>query len=90
MPRFHEAHLPLTDDDDANRQTHADRQDVLITAGGTMLVGGWGLHGAGDYYTDDETTNFEFGGWLFLIGALLQTVGAMLVAVADTNLDLFW
>jgi hypothetical protein len=53
-----------------------------------MMMVGYAVDGAADFFTGDGTTHLVLYGQLILAVAFLQTVGAMLVAASGSNIDL--
>jgi hypothetical protein len=54
-----------------------------------MLVLSWTSKGVGVFATGTDTKDRVLYGWMILAEALLQTVGAILIAASDIDLDLF-
>jgi hypothetical protein len=54
-----------------------------------MLVLAWIVGGVADFMTDDEMKNEALYGQMSLVEAILQTVGAMIIAASDIDIDIF-
>ena len=64
-------------------------QSLSVIIGGSMLMIGWVMFGAANYVSDFGTEHQALYGQLLLVAAFLQTVGAMIIAASDINIDLF-
>ena len=69
--------------------SHNERQNRLLMLGGVMWAAGFVVNGVGSFATDNGSTHVALYGVLFPVVALLQTIGTMVVAAADADLDLF-
>jgi hypothetical protein len=62
---------------------------ILLVLGGTMLVVAWALDGVAYFVTNHSQSHLTLFGFLLLCGALLQTIGALIIAASDIDIDLF-
>ena len=69
--------------------SHNERQHRVFILGGTMWVLSIMVRGVAVYATNGGTTHLTLNGLLFMVEALLQTIGAMVVAATDADLDMF-
>ena len=69
--------------------SHNERQNRLLMLGGVMWAAAFVVNGVGKFATDNGSTHQALLGVLLLGQALLQTIGTMVVAAADADLDLF-
>jgi hypothetical protein len=51
------------------------------------MVLGWAANGIGTFVSTGDDTSFY--GWAHLIDAIVQTIGALLVAMSDIDIDIF-
>jgi hypothetical protein len=67
------------------------RQNRVLMAGGALWILSFVVIGVGDFATDNTTMHGALYGllFLFLVQAVLQTAGAMVVAAIDADLDPF-
>jgi hypothetical protein len=69
--------------------THNQRQNRVLMIGGALWILSYAVTGVSTFATDGDTKHDALYGLLQLVQAVLQTVGAMVVATADADLDLF-
>jgi hypothetical protein len=69
--------------------SHNERQNRVLILGGTMWVLSIVVGGVADFGTNNGKTHQSLYGLLFMAEALLQTIGAMVVAATDADLDMF-
>ena len=69
--------------------SHNERQNRVLMLGGVMWAAGFVVNGVAQFATDNGSTHQALVGVLLLGQALLQTIGTMVVAAADADLDLF-
>jgi hypothetical protein len=69
--------------------SHNERQNRVLMFGGAMWVVALGGSGVVDFATDNGSKHLALYGLLQLAEALLQTIGAIVVAATDADLDLF-
>jgi hypothetical protein len=69
--------------------SHNERQNRVLIIGGTMWILSFVVSGVALFVTSNGSTHRTLFGLLSLVEALLQTIGAMLVAATDADLDMF-
>ena len=69
--------------------SHNERQNRVLIIGGTMWVLSFVAGGVAQFATNDGKTHLTLLGLLGMVEALLQTIGAMVVAATDADLDMF-
>jgi hypothetical protein len=69
--------------------SHNERQHRVLILGGTMWVLSIVAGGVAAFATNNGTTHQTLYGLLLMVDALLQTIGAMVVAASDADLDIF-
>jgi hypothetical protein len=69
--------------------SHNERQHRVLILGGTMWVLSIVVGGVTQFATSNGKTQRTLYGLLQLVVALLQTIGAMVVAATDADLDMF-
>ena len=69
--------------------SHNERQHRVLILGGTMWVLSFVVGGVAQFVEGNGTTQRTLYGLLQLVEALLQTIGAMVVAATDADLDMF-
>jgi hypothetical protein len=69
--------------------SHNERQNRVLIIGGTMWILSIVVGGVDQFATNDGQTHLALYGLLQLVQALLQTIGAMMVAATDADLDMF-
>ena len=69
--------------------SHNERQNRVLMLGGVMWAAGFVVNGVAQFATDNGSTHQALLGVLLPVEALLQTIGTMVVAAADADLDLF-
>jgi hypothetical protein len=69
--------------------SHNERQHRVLIIGGTMWVLSFVVGGVAYFATSNGNTHRTLFGLLELVEALLQTIGAMVVAATDADLDMF-
>jgi hypothetical protein len=85
---------PLLLPDRRSSMTHNQRQNRMLMIGGALWALSYVVNGVALFATDNGT-KYSRSSWAALFGlvqlvqAVLQTVGAMVVAAADADLDLF-
>jgi hypothetical protein len=68
--------------------SHNERQNRVLIIGGTMWLLSFVVAGVA-YFAISGITHLTLKGLLDLVQALLQTIGAMVVAATDADLDMF-
>ena len=68
--------------------SHNERQNRVLIIGGTMWVLSFVAGGVAQF-VNIGTTHHSLYGLLQMVQALLQTIGAMVVAATDADLDMF-
>jgi hypothetical protein len=69
--------------------SHNERQHRVLILGGTIWVVSFVVWGVDHFATSNGETHRSLYGLLTLVEALLQTIGAMVVAATDADLDMF-
>jgi hypothetical protein len=69
--------------------SHNERQNRVLIIGGTMWALSFVVGGVGHFATNGGQTHLTLYGLLLGLEALLQTIGAMVVAATDADLDMF-
>ena len=69
--------------------SHNERQNRVLMIGGAIWTLSFAVRGVNRVVTDNGYTHQTLNGWDSLVEALLQTIGAMVVAATDADLDLF-
>jgi hypothetical protein len=69
--------------------SHNERQNRVIMLGGAMWALAYAVSGVDNFVTDNGSKHRTLHGQLGLVEALLQTIGAMVVAASDVDLNLF-
>jgi hypothetical protein len=69
--------------------SHNERQNRVLIIGGTMWLLSFVAGGVATFATNGGLTHLTLHGLLNLVEALLQTIGAMVVAATDADLDMF-
>jgi hypothetical protein len=69
--------------------SHNERQHRVLIIGGTMWILSFVVSGVAQFATNNGQTHLTLNGLLSLVEALLQTIGAMVVAASDADLDMF-
>jgi hypothetical protein len=69
--------------------SHNERQNRVLIIGGTMWALSLVAGGVAHFATNEGQTHLALYGLLQLVQALLQTIGAMVVAATDADLDMF-
>jgi hypothetical protein len=69
--------------------SHNERQHRVLIIGGTMWLLSFVASGVAQFATNNGNKHLTLYGLLQLVEALLQTIGAMVVAATDADLDMF-
>jgi hypothetical protein len=73
--------------------SHNQQQSEIMILGGTMLACGWTVFGVQVFLSDNGANQVHaqsrVNGTLLLVAALLQTLGSMIIAMSDIDVDLF-
>jgi hypothetical protein len=70
--------------------SHYQRQTRIMILGGTLLAMGWAVDGTYFFVSTIEALRTrKDNGYARMVAAILQTTGAMIVAVCDMDIDLF-
>jgi hypothetical protein len=69
--------------------SHNERQHRVLIIGGTMWILSFVAGGVAGFATNHGQTHLTLFGLLNVVEALLQTIGAMVVAATDADLDMF-
>jgi hypothetical protein len=71
------------------RLSHYEQQNRVILLGGTMWVLSYAVGGVSEFVSDEGQTHLALYGTLLMVQAVFETIGAMLVAATDGNVDHF-
>jgi hypothetical protein len=88
LPLIVEDGISLADSDPIESSDTSTASTRIALLGGTVMMVGYAVFGAAVFFTDEAKTHFVLYGYLLLVAALLQTVGAMIVAASGSNIDL--
>jgi hypothetical protein len=89
VPNGSDNNVPLISPNRRSPMSHSDQQNRVLKIGGSLWAVSNVVGGVAQFVTDSGSKHQTQTGQMFLVQALLQTIGAMVVAATDADLDLF-